>query len=132
MKKYRLVIFAILPLVLLVLYWQFGRQHFSNDPGKLARQSINGSNLISLEQLQSVSGSKLIVRLDSCKTLTGISNITVMAIPASDILSGNNLRLIKNHSGPVILSSCDRGLSARIWMLLSQMDISNLYILDNT
>jgi hypothetical protein len=47
-------------------------------------------------------------------------------------LNKNNFSLIGKHNGPVLLYSADPGLSARIWMLLSQMGRRNIYILTDS
>ena len=36
------------------------------------------------------------------------------------------------HDGPVVLTSSDPGLTARIWMLLSQMGREDLYIISDS
>jgi hypothetical protein len=50
-------------------------------------------------------------------------------IPADSVLSGENIRKVLKYKGPVVIRSLDPGLSARIWMLLSQMGREDLYIL---
>jgi 3-mercaptopyruvate sulfurtransferase SseA len=52
-------------------------------------------------------------------------------IPADSILSKKYLNTIRKHNGPVILFSSEMAVSARIWMLLSQMGCKNIYILTN-
>jgi hypothetical protein len=45
------------------------------------------------------------------------------------ILEKENLSLIRKNNGPVILFSEDSSVSARIWMVLSEMGMRNIYIL---
>jgi len=53
-------------------------------------------------------------------------------IPPDSILNKNHSTQIMKHDGPVLLYSSDPGLSARIWMLLSQMGRRNIYILTDS
>jgi len=129
MKRYRSFILIMLPLLVLVLYWQFGRKHFRNDARQLAGPSMGDTNIISPDQLSSLSGKKLIIFLDSCKTEPDVQQLSTRNIPAANILTDKSIRLLRNHDGPVILYSCTPSLSARIWMLLSQMGIRKVYIL---
>ena len=45
------------------------------------------------------------------------------------ILAKENIRIIRNSKGPVILASGDITISARIWMVLSEMGLKDLFIL---
>ncbi|MCK7537140.1 MAG: rhodanese-like domain-containing protein [Marinilabiliales bacterium] len=47
------------------------------------------------------------------------------------ILEKENLKLIRKNKGPVILCSDDSSVSARVWMVLSEMGIKNIYILQD-
>jgi hypothetical protein len=129
MKKYRSMILTIIPVLILVFYWQFGRDHFRSDARRLAEPSMTGANIIDENQFSSLSGNKLLVLLDSCKAEPDVQHLSVMEINAGKILSESNLKLIRDNNGPVLLFSCEKSLSARIWMILSQMGIRDLYIL---
>ncbi len=65
------------------------------------------------------------------KDFKPVSEITgdVQNITADSILSKKYVNTILKHDGPVLLSSSEPGLSARIWMILSQMGCTNIYIL---
>ena len=64
---------------------------------------------------------------------SGLNEITsdALFIAADSILSKNNLSIIRKHDGPVLLVSSETAVSARIWMVLSQMGYKNIYILTN-
>jgi 3-mercaptopyruvate sulfurtransferase SseA len=47
------------------------------------------------------------------------------------ILENENLTIIRKNRGPVILFSDDSSVSARIWLVLSEMGMKNIYILQN-
>ena len=130
-KKYRVVIAVILPILILVLIRSLGTDHFQNDAKKLAEPSVSGSNIITPDQVVSLEGEKLLINLDREKAEAFSVNENVLNISADSILLKDNIRTIKRHVGPLLLCSSDPALTARIWMILSQMGINNLYILTN-
>jgi hypothetical protein len=131
-RKFRLVIAIVLPILILVLIRSFGVSHFKNDARKWAEPSINKSNIIDINKTGSLNGKVLIIYLDKdANHIIGISGDSGN-IPPDSILNKNNISLIGKHNGPVLLYSADPGLSARIWMLLSQMGLRNIYILTDS
>ncbi|HUX96422.1 MAG TPA: hypothetical protein VMV47_11890 [Bacteroidales bacterium] len=128
-KKYKPIFLILLPVLILVLVRTTGINHFKTDARKHAEKSFSRSNLITAEKLSQTGGNKLIINLekDVIKHIT--SKITVKSISADSILNKQNIKLLLNHDGPVIISSSDDAVSARIWMLLSQMGVENLFIL---
>jgi GTP cyclohydrolase II len=128
LKKYRLVIIVVLPILILVLIRSSGLNYFKNDAKKRAEPSLKQSNIMIIEQAGSLSGKNLIINLDKEGKLTG----DVQNIPADSVLTKNYVTMIMKHDGPVLLFSSDPGLSARIWMILSQLGCRNIYILTNS
>jgi hypothetical protein len=129
-KKYKVVILVVMPVLILVLFRAFGTNHFKNDARRWAEPSVARSNIISEDQLGTLSGEKLIINLD--KKSSGIEqNINNKVISADSILSKNVLNIIRKHGGPVLLFSSDAAVSARVWMILSQMGYGNIYIFTN-
>jgi hypothetical protein len=55
----------------------------------------------------------------------------IIQIPADSILCNQYLSIIKKHKGPLLLFSDDKTISARIWMILSQIGRRNIFILTN-
>lgn len=127
-KKYGIIIAVILPVGLLVLLRLSGTGHFHGNTVKLAEPSLAQSNIITKNTAGSIPGEKLIINLDNNDILNDI-NGTIVKIPADSILSDENLAILGNHSGPVLLLSGQESLSARIWMILSQLGFKDLYIL---
>jgi hypothetical protein len=128
-KKYKLVIVVVFPILILVLIRSVGLNHVKNDVKKWAEPSVKQSNIITIDQAVSLKGKSLTINLDKddvrIRELTGY----VQNIPADSVLRKNHVSMILKHDGPVMLFSSDPGLSARIWMILSQMGCRNIYIL---
>jgi NhaP-type Na+/H+ and K+/H+ antiporter len=130
-KKNKVVIAIFLILLVLILIRSSGLNHFKNDAKKWAEPSLKQSNRITLDQVGSLTGKNLIINLD--KDVSRIRELTSDAqnIPADSVLSKKHVTTIMKHDGLVLLFSSDPGLSARIWMILSQMGCRSIYILTN-
>lgn len=130
-KKYKEVITVVLIVLILVLIRSLGVNHFKNDAKRWAEPTIKQSNTITIEHYGTLPGKKLVINLD--KDVSGISQITMdgQNIPADSILSKKYFKIIRKHDGPILLFSSETSVSARIWMVLSQMGFDNIYILNN-
>ena len=130
-NKYRLVIAVVLPILILVLLRSLGVNHFKNNVKRWAEPSVKQSNTIDIKQSDALSGKKLIINLDN--DVIGIREISADAqnIPADSVLTKKYFKIIRKHDGPVLLFSSQPSVSARIWMILSQMGFNNTYILTN-
>jgi hypothetical protein len=128
-KKYRVVFAVVLPILILVLFRSFGTNHFQSDAEKLAEPSVARANIITTEQLASLNGEKLLINFGKERITSLDFKMTTLNISSDSLLLKNNIKTIQKHSGPVLLYTADMSVSARIWMLLSQMGVKNLYIL---
>ena len=128
-KNYKVVITVVLIVLVLVVIRSAGVNHFKSDAKKWAEPSFGMSNAITPEKAKQLKGNNLVVNLDKDPaTIAGISG-DLQNISADSILSRKHLSTIMDHNGPVLLLSSDPGLSASIWMILSQMGRKNIYIL---
>ena len=130
-KRNKEVIIIVVILLILILFRSVGKDHFKSDVKKWGVPSLKQSDIILTEELGMTSGKNLIIILDKGASNFKVSNVEKKNIPADSILNKRNLNLIFKHDGPVILFSSNPGVSARIWMLLSQMGKKNLFILSN-
>jgi hypothetical protein len=129
LKSYRVVITVVLIVLILVVIRSIGTNHFKNDARKWAEPSFTNSNTITPEQVGSLKGNNLTINLDN-KMIPG-EEITgdFRNIPADSILNKNIIKSILKYKGPVLIYSAQPALSARIWMVLSQMGCREIYIL---
>lgn len=126
-KEYRTLIIIVLSILILIGVKTFAVSHFKSDSKKWAAPSFSHGNVMSVEKAGKLPGKKLIISLD--KTASGLSgtDIAEINIPATEVIS--QFDKISGHAGPVILFSKDQALTARIWMILSQMGRKDLYFL---
>ena len=129
-KKYGAIAAVIVSAAILVIVRTTGSERFKYDLRKWAASSVEKSNLVSVADTGSLPGGKLLVDLDKPGNLNvqGASS-HIIRIPPDSILNKKYFKMIVDNSGPVILSSDDPGLAARIWMVLSQTGHRNIYIL---
>jgi hypothetical protein len=128
-KRSGIIIAIILPLLILISIRNCSTRSFKYDAKKWSEPSFDGSNIISGPDLATIPGEKLIIYLDSSSYRAEEESISELNISPDSVLNRKYLHKIKNHKGPVIISSSDPALSARIWMVISQTGFRNLYIL---
>ena len=128
-KQYRYVLAAVTVLAVLVLIRAFNPGIFRYNAAKWAEPSVTGENIMTAGELSTAGEGLLIVLLDESFTAPEVSGAAVIAVDPQAILADDNLRKIRKNSGPVVLCAEDNSVSARVWMVLSEMGIKNLYIL---
>ena len=128
-KNNKVVIIIVLILLILIFFRSTGLNHFKNDIKKWVEPSVLQSNTISPGKAGSLTGNLLAINLD--KNAANIKGFTgnVQNISADSVLSKDHIKMLMKHNGPVLLYSSEPGLSARIWMILSQLGRRNIYIL---
>jgi hypothetical protein len=131
LKKNKVSIAIVLTVLILVLIRSFSTNHFKSDAKKWAEPSFSKANIVSFSRIANFTGEKLIINLGSVNEDLNKSKITVLNISPASILDKNNIMLIKKHEGPVLLFSAEVGVSAKLWMILCQMGIKNIFILTN-
>lgn len=127
-KQYKTVIFVVTPILIFVLIRAFGSDHFMTDAKKLAGPSFSRSNIIVFDKASQLPGEKLLINLEKNVIKHNLSETTVKKISPDSILYKENIRLLRRHKGPVILISSEIAVSVRIWMILSQMGVENLFV----
>jgi hypothetical protein len=128
-KRYKWLFIIVLPVLILIVIKSTGISRFRSDVYRWAEPSVKGSNLIKREQIGDLKGDVIIINLDGEKSESGSEGLKSLSISEELILSKANLRIIKGHSGPVLLYSEDISKQARVWMVLSQLGNKNIFIL---
>jgi hypothetical protein len=129
--KYKVVFAVVLPILILVLIRSFGTNHFRSDTGKWAEPSVMQSNILTTEQFKALAGEKMLISLGVSPVTYSDLFRTALSIPYDSILSNPYFKIIRKHAGPVVLFSADQATAARIWMVLSQMGLRNIFILSS-
>jgi hypothetical protein len=128
LRQYWLVLSIILLAVILVLIRTYSH-NFRYDAVRWAEPSVHGSNILTKDQIAAMNSDILLITLgNEDPAIENLQDKTLKLNPES-IIEKTNLSLIKKNKGPVILFSDDNSVSARVWMVLSEMGIKNVYIL---
>jgi hypothetical protein len=128
-KQYWLVLPLFLLAVILVLSRTFSQKNFRYDAVKWAEPSAIGSNILTKDQIATLSGEILLISLGNEAAIDRQFQGNTMNINPESVLEKTNLMRIRKNNGPVILYSGDNSVSARVWMVLSEMGMKNIYIL---
>ena len=129
LKQYRFVISIVLIVTSLILVRTFNQGNFRYDAVRWAEPSLSGSNILTEDEVKSLDGEKLIIDLGNNADVSKRFNESTRIIDPVSILEKENIRIMRGNKGPVILASGDISVSARIWMVLSEMGLKNLFIL---
>lgn len=130
MRQYGMIILIVLPVAILVLIRATTMNHFKQDARKLAEPSFRNSNTLSWEQLTTFKSGYLIIDLDDQNNLLEKHpGISVIQLSPQLMLEKAGQDVLQSNELPAILYSSDPAISARVWMLLSQMGYHHLFIL---
>jgi hypothetical protein len=129
LRPYLLVILFVLPVIVLVLIRALAPGGFKPDAQKLAEASFTGGNLLNREQVAALDTKPLIVKLTNGDAGRVNPYSDILFITAGRLLDKGNLKAIHAHKGSVLLVSDDPQISAKAWMILSQMGYRDLFVL---
>jgi hypothetical protein len=130
--RFRIIIVFVVPLLILLSIRSCRSGSFKYDARRWAETSLDNSNVLHYPEIGNLAGEKLIICLDdSCTEMSNKSSTRIHISPDS-VLTRKYLTLIKDHKGPVLISSADPALSARIWMVISQTGCNELFILSDS
>lgn len=127
--RYKYVLAAVVVLAVLVLIRALNPGIFRYDAVKWAEPSAMGGNIVSPDNLTAIGNKILFVILDADCEVPDMAGAVKLTVSPGDLLSGENLRNIRKSKGPVVLCSEDMSVSSRVWMILSETGIRQLYIL---
>ncbi len=131
LKQYWLVLSIFLLVVCMVLFRTFNREQFRYDAVKWAESSIPGSNLVTEDKIMKMDGKVLLINLGNVSPSDRKLQVNTVTMDPGLILEKENFTVIRKNRGPVILFSDDRSISARVWLVLSEMGLKNIYIFQN-
>lgn len=129
LRPYLPVILIVLPVIVLVFIRLYAPGGFKPDAHKLAETSFTGTNLLNSEQVDALGSKPLIVKFVNKDASQIKSSPDTLFIAADRLLDKGNLKTLHTHHGPVLLVSDNPAISAKAWMILSQMGFRDLFIL---
>jgi len=133
LKKNIIPLAFVLIILLTVIFRSFWSVHFKSDAKKLARPSFIHSVIITQKLVGQIKGNKLFILLDEGINTGNNDRLRgeILWIPADSLLEKKNRKKILDYKGVILLVSADPSVSARIWMILSQMGRKDMFIVSN-
>ena len=128
-KQYRLAVSIFVLVTLLVLIRTFNQKNFRYDAVKWAEPSALGSNILTEDQVENLDGEKLIIFLGNSVNVSNRFQEITRSMDPGAILEKENLHILRRNRGPIILFSEEGAVSAKVWMVLSEMGLKNVFIL---
>ncbi len=120
------VIFTMV-LLALIIFRSSSYIQFRYNASKWAKSSIEHDNTITLNDVEKMHESAMLICLDHCPEST---IKTVLNTSSEEIMNKETIRRIRKHDGPKVLVSGDMENAARLWMVLSQTGVRDLFILN--
>jgi hypothetical protein len=130
-RKYGLILAIVLPVLTLVIIRLFGTGNFKPDAQRWAEPSIQSTNILTIDQLEKLTGNKLFVLHENINGNKYPLIKNSERIFFDSILDRRSIRTIRKYDGPVIVFSDELSISARTWMFISQMGLKEVFILSN-
>ncbi|MFZ0473599.1 MAG: hypothetical protein WAL94_13370 [Bacteroidales bacterium] len=130
-RRYWLVLSITLLAIILVLIRTYSH-NFRYDAARWAGPSALRSNIVTADQIRTMGSDMLLVVLGNEAPRIELPKDKILILNPESILEKTNLSLISKNRGPVVLYSDDNSVSARVWMVLSEMGIKNILIIQDT
>jgi hypothetical protein len=128
-NNYKTVIIIVITVLVLVIIRSVSPNHFKPDAERWAKPTLSRTNTVTTGQIEQLSGKKLIINLDGETNELEKMGFESITINPDSLIIKKNIGIIRKHDGPVLLVSSEAAISARMWMILSQMGCKNIYIL---
>jgi hypothetical protein len=116
-------------LLLVIVRWN-NPGFFRDDAGKWAQFSVNGENVIGSHQLAAMENAILIL-LDSTQTIQVSATENKVVIDPEKITEKDFIKKLREFRGAKVLISPEPLVAAKSWMILSQLGVTNLYLLND-
>jgi 3-mercaptopyruvate sulfurtransferase SseA len=130
LRQYWLVLSITLLAVILVMIRTYSH-NFRYDAVRWAEPSALRSNILTEDQIPAMNSDILLITLGNRAPAIEQLQDKILKLNPESILEKTNLSHIMKNKGPVILYSDDNSVSARVWMVLSEMGIKNIFILQD-
>lgn len=128
-KSYLITMLSLAGVLLAIVVFKVSSHNrFRNDASKWAETSFNNSNLLTLAEAEKMPGRIMLIYLNP---RPDINFATAIHTSPHEIMDKENIHRIRKHDGPKILVADDQETAARLWMLMSQTGIRELYILED-
>jgi hypothetical protein len=128
LSNLKIVLLVLAVVLALVIVKTAGKNGFKQD-AKSAVEAVSSNNfMISANNLEKNKTEYLIVELDE----TGSQRFeNSVKIPFDKLLEESSLEKLNETDSKILLVSNDNSVTAKAWVILTQLDFKNVFILSN-
>lgn len=134
MKKHSSAIGAIFFLVLLTLILVRVKKgnYYRESAASVHEITLGQPVFINLKSLDTLSAKPLLLFMSEVSEnhAGALNSFANLYIKPADVLSPDNRKALKNHSGSLVIYAQSKELAANTWVLLSRMGVKKLFVFD--
>jgi hypothetical protein len=128
MKGLKIVLVVLAVVFVLVVVKLSYKNGFKQDAANAVDAVVNNNFMIPVNELENTENQFFVVDLNE----SGSSQFkNSLKIPFEELLDESTLQKLKNTENKILLVSADISMSAKVWVILNQLDFKNVFILSN-
>lgn len=128
-KSLGVVSLIFVTVLILVIARNANQNLFKQDAQKAVEAAKENNNLILLAELKSSSTKYLIVDLNDTDKYNSSQFQNSINIPFESLLDKGNRKKLKELNGKIVLFSDDISTASKGWVILNQLDFTDIFIL---
>ena len=114
-------------IIILVLIPHISGNRFRQGSENYAAPALRSQNTISSDSLASLEKGTILLAGDDNLQVSN-SNLSIISLSLNEIKNSSYIKTIRKSTPPIMISSEDPGIEARVWMILAQSGIKQLMI----
>ena len=130
LKNLKFALFLLLILLVLIGIRLTNSNLFKNDAQASISAALSNKNLLTVTEMEAMGTEYLLVNLSEEESVNTVPLEKSVQIPFSLLLNKANLEKLKNAKQIVLYSDKDSE-AARAWVILNQLNVKNVFILQN-
>ena len=130
-KSLGLIIGLLLIVLILVIARTSNQNLFKQDAQNAIESATKSGNSISLVELKNLSEEYLVINLNNLDNSNSTQFQNSKNIPFENLLEKENRKILNEAKGKIILYSTDISIASKTWVILNQLDYSNIFILQS-
>lgn len=128
-KNLGFIISILIIILVLIVIRTSNKNLFKQDPQYAIDTATKSINTISKADLKKLSPQYIVVNLDKAEIYNPAQFEQSINIPFERILEENNRKILDKAKGEIVLFSEDNSTASKAWVILNQLNITNVLIL---
>lgn len=124
------IVFPIIVIILVLVVARTSNKNlFKKDPQYAIDVATKSINSVSVEDLKKLSPQYMVVNLNNADKYNPSQFERSINIPFESLLDKTNRKVLDEARGEIVLFSDDISIVSKAWVILNQLDITNVLIL---